>query len=338
VNLIITDLCNRNCVYCFAQLRVNTNGDPQHRARHMSEADFDYCLDFLEKSGDRILQVLGGEPTLHPRFTDFVKKGLEHGFTINVFTNGLWPEDVSSFFESETSDRVNFTINVNEPRYQSASEKEKQGRTMKIAAHRGRCGFNIYERDFDLLFVRGIIEKYGLKNKVRLGLASPIFGKKNSFIDNADLPAIGKRIVEQLSELERSGIIGLLDCGFPLCMFSESDLGRLQIVSERFFSACSPVVDVGVDLAAWPCFPLSNEIFSTTLKKHSTVKDVIAFFDDRLKAFKPFGSRDECFGCKFLARGQCCGGCLARGLLNWEKSDAKLLEKMISAPVKPALY
>jgi hypothetical protein len=111
-------------------------------------------------------------------------------------------------------------------------------------------------------------------------------------------------------------------------MFSESELGRLQIVSERFKSVCRPVVDVGVDLEVWPCFPLSNETFSTALRDYSGINDLIAWFDSKLKAFRPFGSRDNCFGCKYLERGQCCGGCLARGLKNWEKSDLNLLEKM----------
>ncbi len=336
MNVILTDLCNRRCVYCFAQLKLSDDEKSARSSSHMLAADFDYCLDLLEKAGDPILQLLGGEPTLHPEFIHFVKKGLKRGFSINIFTNGLWPEEVSSYFESETSERIHFTINVNEPRYQSAAEREKQGRAMKIAAGRGRCGFNIYELDFDLRFIRDYVEAHSLIKKIRLGLASPIVGRENRFVANEDLSRIGKRLIGQLSELERSGIIGMLDCGFPLCMFSESDLGRLQIVTERFFSACSPVVDVGIGLEAWPCFPLSNGSFSTSLRSHASLNDVTAFFNDRLKAFRPFGSRDECFGCKFLKRGQCCGGCLARGLRNWEITDARLLAKM-APPLKPAL-
>jgi organic radical activating enzyme len=331
VNLIITDRCNRNCAYCFAQLKLSKKESSEQRFRYMNAADFDYSLDFLEKAGTQTLQILGGEPTLHPEFINFVKKGLQRGLKVIIFTNGLWPKEVSRFFESKVTENVNFVINVNEPRYQSRQEQHKQSYTMNIMSGRGRCGFNVYERDFDLRFIKDYIEKYSLTKKIRLGLASPIFGKKNSFVDNADLKFIGARIIRQLSELEQSGIIGMLDCGFPLCMFSESDLGKLQIVTERFFSACAPVVDVGVDLEVWPCFPLSSESFTTTLREYSTLKDLTAFFNEKLKAFRPFGSMDDCFGCKFLERGQCCGGCLTRGLLTWEKSDAQLLHKMNTA-------
>jgi hypothetical protein len=331
MNVIITELCNRRCVYCFAQWKLGAEGGSGPQSRHMSAVDFEHCLDLLEGAGDPILQLLGGEPTLHPEFIAFVRMGLQRGFTINVFTNGLWPEDVSRFLEDDAAERVNFTINVNEPRYQSAAETERQARSMRIASRRGRCGFNIYEPDFSFLFIREYIEAFSLQKKIRLGLASPIVGMDNRFVADADLAGVGRRMIDQLSELERAGIIGMLDCGFPLCMFTEADLGRLQIVIERFFSACSPVVDVGVGLEAWPCFPLSSGNFSTPLRSHASLKDVVAHFDGRLKAFRPFGSRDECFGCKFLARGQCCGGCLARGLLHWEKSDARLLEKMAPA-------
>jgi hypothetical protein len=335
MNVIITERCNRRCVYCFAQWKLGSAEGAGPNSRHMSSADFEHCLDLLERAGDPILQILGGEPTLHPEFIPFVSMGLRRGFIINVFTNGLWPDDVSRFLEDHAAERVNFTINVNEPRYQSAAETELQARSMRIASRRGRCGFNIYEPDFNFLFIREYIESFSLQKKIRLGLASPIVGMENRFVANEDLSGVGRSMIAQLSELESHGIIGMLDCGFPLCMFSESDLGRLQIVSERFFSACSPVVDVGVGLEAWPCFPLSSGNFSTPLRSYANLKDVIAHFDDRLKAFRPFGSRDECFGCKFLARGQCCGGCLARGLRNWGKSDARLLEKMAPA-AKPA--
>ena len=70
-NLIITNYCNAECTFCFA-------ADSRHRmirngSREMDETEFRDCLEFSMNGGNRELRLLGGEPTLHPFFTDFVK-------------------------------------------------------------------------------------------------------------------------------------------------------------------------------------------------------------------------------------------------------------------------
>ena len=330
MNLIITDVCNRNCPYCFAEFKLNrgTQRIPSDKKeRYISMEKFLLYLDFLEKSSDDKLKLLGGEPTLHPRFTKLVDIGLERGFEVTIFTNGLWNDVVVDYFKKDINGRVSFVFNLNEPEFQTEREQKLQDRSLGLVGNRAKCGFNIYRTDFDLLFMGDIIEKYSLQKFIRMGLACPIANTPNEYIKTEDLKAVGTRLAGQLRQLEKRDILGTFDCGFPLCMFSREELGSITLSTGGFKSLCSPIIDVGADLTAWPCFPLSS-MFNVKLTDFTSKKELEEFYDEKFKHFRQFGSQDDCLGCKYLQRAQCAGGCLARGLVQWAKSDSAFFEKM----------
>lgn len=83
--LEITDHCNLSCPTCFAQ-------SGPHRETHRSMAQIESMLDCIvrnEKEPD-VLQVSGGEPTVHPQFFDVLdacrKRPIRH---LMVNTNGI---------------------------------------------------------------------------------------------------------------------------------------------------------------------------------------------------------------------------------------------------------
>ena len=92
MNIILNSYCNLKCNYCFAdeymEETVKTPGKSM-------EYDF-----FVEELLPRIKNVslinfMGGEPTLHPRFTDILSSTLDHlqPFSyLGIFTNGLMPQ------------------------------------------------------------------------------------------------------------------------------------------------------------------------------------------------------------------------------------------------------
>ena len=59
-NIMINEICNLRCPYCFADEFVNKN------PKEMSMEDFDTALNFALSSGyDERIGLIGGEPTLH---------------------------------------------------------------------------------------------------------------------------------------------------------------------------------------------------------------------------------------------------------------------------------
>jgi radical SAM protein with 4Fe4S-binding SPASM domain len=54
----------------------------------MGPADFRAMLCVLEKAGVRTLDIMGGEPTLHPDIVSCVAEATERGFKVNISSNG----------------------------------------------------------------------------------------------------------------------------------------------------------------------------------------------------------------------------------------------------------
>jgi radical SAM protein with 4Fe4S-binding SPASM domain len=272
-------------------------------------------LDFHVASHLPQLKLLGGEPTLHPEFLEFLRRAHARNLETLVLTNGLWPSMVQDAFRSISvaTWKLKFLFNVNEPHLQPAAQVAHVLESMKLAGKQANCGFNIYRDDFDLQFVADLIDECGLDRTVRLGIASPIVGEENSFVKAEHFTVIPQRLVEQLQKLEKRDVLGWFDCGFPLCMFPEETLGSLILTTRGFQSICDYPIDVGPDLTAWPCFPLSD-FENVPISGFQNAAGIQAHFRQRLSEFRRNGTIDECKTCRFLKRDQCCGGCVARAL------------------------
>ncbi|MDH5477531.1 MAG: radical SAM protein [Nitrospinota bacterium] len=334
MNIVISDVCNRSCPYCFAALKVSypEDGKPGgDNGNYISTENFQRCLDFLKQSGERKLKLLGGEPTVHPRFIELVSMGLAGDFSVSVFSNGIWSAAVRSFFQSQQTSGVEFLINVNERNAQKERETLLQEKSLAVAGPRARLSFNIYRHDFSLAFATELIEKYGLKREMRLGLAHPVVGAENEYPPDSSLKTIGKRLIDQMRMLESRDILATFDCGFPLCMFDEEDFGVLVKCSNGFISICEPIIDVGADLSVWPCFPLAK-VANTTLDQFPDKNAMVAAYAKSMGPLRQMGSMDECIDCKYMRRGQCCGGCVGRTIRNWERSGAGDVASRIKAP------
>ena len=328
MNLIITNICNRNCSYCFAKEKLAEDGDSGQA--FISLENVEYCLDFLEKSAIREFKILGGEPSIHPQFCEIVQRGLDRDFKIVVFTNGMWPDSVHAFI-SQLQDSAWLTciVNVNEPDTRRAGETERQEATLSMLGERARLSFNIYRENFDLRFVVELVQSTGIKPLLRLGLASPIVGVQNSFVPTAALPALGRRLAGQLRYLEANDVLVTFDCGFPFCMFDERDLDVLTMATQSGFeSSCGCAIDVGPDLTAWSCFPFSSAL-NVDLRDFEDHRELGAFFTEALAPFRRLGTFDECLSCRLFLREQCCGGCMARTIRRIEEDgDPHVVDKV----------
>lgn len=79
--LDLTRKCQLNCTHCY-----NASGpDGTHGA--MTGEDWISVLDQAAAYGVRNIQFIGGEPTMHPDFTDLVDHALTIGLHVEVFSN-----------------------------------------------------------------------------------------------------------------------------------------------------------------------------------------------------------------------------------------------------------
>lgn len=79
--LEITGLCNLDCRHCYAE------SSPQGDHGDMTETDWMHVIDQLDEMGVRDIQFIGGEPTLHPGLSRFIRHAGKYAMRIEVFSN-----------------------------------------------------------------------------------------------------------------------------------------------------------------------------------------------------------------------------------------------------------
>jgi len=162
-------------------------------------------------------------------------------------------------------------------------------------------------------FMIDFIQKYNLNRKIRLGIAVPLFGSNNKYVEVTDYPKVVDRIVAFVEKNQSTGISFSFDCGFILCSFTDEQLGKLFRLGTLPISYCLPVIDVGPDLSLWNCFATSK-IWNKKLIDFKDLDAVYNFYKKKLKALRSVGSTSSCFRCKHLELGRCSGGCLGHTL------------------------
>lgn len=320
-NVLLTQQCVRSCPYCFAK-------------KHMADSEPDdiltwdnmiYIADLMESSGEMGLSLLGGEPTLHPHFVDFVMYLLERRFHVNVFTSGILSEkmftEVERALSAVSPDRFSFVCNVNNPDKTSFSELENVRRFLKAFGHLSTPGFNIYKPDFNIDFIFQYINEYGLHRHIRMGLAHPIPGQHNVYVPIEKMSQMAETVISYLPVLERMKVKAGFDCGFPLCIFTEEQIGKLfKHNSGRLSFGCGPAIDIGPDMTVWGCFPLSN-IHKKSLYEFNSLNEIRDYYRNLHQKVRNevAGILNECDDCVFREEQLCQGGCLAHSYNHFMK-------------------
>ncbi len=310
-NLLLTTTCVRSCPYCFAksEMKEANPGDL------LSWENLIYLADFLALSTEKHISLLGGEPTLHPSYVDFVLYLLERGFHITTFTSGILSpgrlEELKQFITPLPVDRLNFVCNLNDPEQTPASEKE-QARISAFLSLMGPWtipGFTIYRTDFDLKFIFENMSRYGLQRQLRLGIASPTPGHDNQFIDVNQHKQVVDRLYSFKKEIEQLRVRPSLDCGFPLCAFSDEQLGWLYRHTRHVYFECGPTIDITPNLDVYNCFPLSR-FHKRSIFEFTSFKEVIDYYQDlhnKVRKKIP-GMYAECGICPHREERRCAGG------------------------------
>jgi cyclic pyranopterin phosphate synthase len=311
-NILITNHCLRNCTFCFARSRLG-QGQKVEEAMFMSRADLRKIMDFLGRSGERNLRLLGGEPTLHPEFIEMVSEALERDFHVHLFTNAMMPKAVADFLGDLPQERISLLCNVSPQAKVSAAEQEKVHYALSRLGQRAQVGITLTSPDFQYDFLLDYIQQYNLRKRIRIGIAQPIVGTENAYLQTADYREAGRSIVAMAQECIKKDILIGFDCGMTLCMFSTEEIGILATCSEGFNAVCQPIVDVGPNLEIWHCFPLS-EVLNSRLENFVNRTEIGRFYQKKVSRYKTFGCMDKCLTCPYLRRGQCTGGCLAHAM------------------------
>jgi hypothetical protein len=290
----------------------------------MSWENLIYIADFLWVNGQRAVSLIGGEPTLHPQCVDFILYLLDRGFYVTLFSNGLLRSTILDEFDrylmNTLPDHFNIVCNLNDPIQtpQKASEETQLRDYLSLMGPWTTPGFNIYRPDFTLDFLFDLIQVYGMKRHLRLGVAHPIPGRKTSFMQPQDMRHIVERLFTYRQLFETYRIRLGFDCGFTMCSFSDQELGWLRRYSGGENFNCRPAMDISPDMSLYHCFPLSSYRRRSLFEFDSLAEINTHFARMRGEIQSEIaGVFQECDGCRHRQDDVCSGGGLCHAVLRF---------------------
>lgn len=79
----ITNKCNLYCTHCMQQSGPKEN-------EFMSLRTFENTLEFMNMTSTKVINISGGEATLHPQLLDFLKMALKYNKAVVLLSNGTF--------------------------------------------------------------------------------------------------------------------------------------------------------------------------------------------------------------------------------------------------------
>lgn len=319
---MITNTCNLNCSYCFANEYVNKYGNG-----HIDLAELQYILNWSKHNGERI-GLIGGEPTIHPRFRDIMKMCIESAEAyhqeILVFTNGTTLKGMKEYL---VEPNVHCLINVNDRKTLSEEKFRKLKDELKMCKQERlqskiSLGINLYSPDQDFSDFFEIFDCMPCKS-IRLGITVPNTDDKRSKDPINYFKEMAPALLRLMRDCVKRNTMVMQDCNvMPSCIMTEEqkeEFNRLmqeyslatgEVLPKKSESLCSPVLDVKQDLTVIRCFGMSDAV-RVPIYQFDTPEDARKFFIktiDNLATVIP--TSPECAKCKKFNTGDCFSGCL----------------------------
>lgn len=332
-NLIITTQCNNHCSFCFAR---EVPAQVPLSAHNMDRALFLDTLELLRKSNIDEVRLLGGEPSLHEDFAWFIYRSLEDGFRVVLFTNGLLsPKRISDLEEVDTK-QLTVLVNCNLLAGHPPGKDSRQFEVFRRLGAKVLPGVTIDRPNTDLDFLIELINDFGLKKIIRLGLAHPALESDNDFLPPRWYPRVGEAITVFAEKAAQYDISLDFDCGFVPCMFPPEFFSLSGINRAMIGNCCGAIPDILPDGAVIPCYPLAGLTNSVIAADSPGFSEIRNQLDKHLEPFHSLGIYRECRSCNWRENHECSGGCLAAALQRWQQKPLNFTTgaKTVTGPAK----
>lgn len=302
INIFVTYRCNLACSYCFAkELHAEYPDD-------LSEENFERILQWMRKTSLPAAAFIGGEPTLHPRLAEMVRKTAASGISVVLFTNGIFPSTLAHELVPHVS---NFVVNSNDPSlYTDAQAARLADNLSIIAGSDARLTFskNFSSQYSEYEYLLESAEKYGVES-IRYDISRPSISAVNDHFTDDDTRRIVSHIVSFVKQCEARGIRTGLDCSVRLCDLDIADRNYLERVSMKFSGVCHPSIDIHPDLSASYCLPM-RDVSVPDVTMFASRDALMWHFADQVRPIRQGNVSTECLDCKDFMR-RCQGGCMA---------------------------
>lgn len=319
-NIMLTYRCNLHCPYCFANEFVN------HSDYDISMSNFKTALSFLKTSNNRHIGLIGGEPTIHHEFKDFLQilsddPDIE---SVTIYTNGLQMDDCLTYM---TNSKFGLLVNCNSPvdigqrNFDRLCANLEKLFEIPDVWKRVNLGINLYSDSLDYSYIINLLTRYKL-HRVRMSVTVPNLdeSKKANSLDY--LQSRKDYTFRFIMECVNNDIAPYFDCNvIPKCVWSEQQLSQIEKLIEKFKLKrtnlngdpcfCRPVIDILPDLNAVRCFGTSD-FTKAPIKDFRCLDDLQNYYVNLIDCHVTGCMVDsrcrDCYERKVL---RCTAGCLA---------------------------
>ncbi|MAG78594.1 hypothetical protein CL616_04490 [archaeon] len=301
-NLLITSTCNAGCSWCIA----NDYMKQQKSIKYMSDENFEKFYAMLSKDKLAQVNILGGEPSLHPRALGFGKKISELGIPVGFSTNGFWNKDFRKEFE-HLDYPIDFEVTFLGSKGYTSQKRDQIIRTFEqLKGHSVSLGLilasskDTYKEHLD------IAEKYGFD--LRWAIMEPTCqtGQTEGYKAQDRLKGIGKLAIRIVKEANERGIETWADLTVPYCAIEDKDRHLFQRDENDIQYKCPPFFDISTNLKIWRCLPMApNE--TPSLTDFSSFREAYNKINKIKKPYTSEGVFHECGSCDKLET-TCSGG------------------------------
>lgn len=310
-NVVLTEMCNLNCKYCFAP----------KEGKIITRENFIRALALLDESNIRSVNLIGGEPLLHPEIREYIELAFTRGFeNVLLFSNGLLLDKIQDLLVKYS--KLYVLINVNAPEDISMTNYNKIVKTLSSLENNNLLnqvylGVNIYKRNQNIDFVVDLMKRYK-KEFIRIAVAIPPKIEKSSFDYFDEMRTTVFRVIKMLV---MTGITPKYDCNaIPLCFWNDNERRQLLELKQRFpFQCrhiwleqvkCTPVIDILPDLSVVRCFGMKS-LMNIEINDGDNINDVKEVFGKCIDEPIMRNSKCQINGeCPYYGS-VCYGGCLA---------------------------
>ena len=312
ISIALTNTCNLNCKYCFAQNITKEN------PLFLKPEEYKTLLDFALTATDDI-GIAGGEPTINPWFREIAELTLNDPRVKNVafFSNGINAEKYTDIF---LHDKAHLLLNVNSDedigsenfkRIDSFLEKIYPELPKENIVDKVALGLNLYDNDLDYNFIFPLLKKYSMKN-LRVSITTKINEPELEIFDY--FKSRKDYLFKFLQDCSKNGIFPHPDCNvMPICLWTNSEVEYLRNHGLYAFlrnSVCLfPVITLLPDKTAVNCFALDS-ISKVPLYKFKDAHELMNYYNIHINAYN-FSSytNETCKKCRNRINGLCSMGC-----------------------------
>lgn len=105
VSIEITDRCNLNCRYCYGNFKSNNSVS-------IGFNEIAVLFKNLKRRGVKLLEITGGEPSIHPDFSKIISLACEYFEKVTIMTNGVHFNNESFNIFRQYKDKIGFSISL----------------------------------------------------------------------------------------------------------------------------------------------------------------------------------------------------------------------------------